>query len=467
MRRTRHAARLTSAFVTLSVLAACSTAADPDLEPTPPEPTQTATATVDPSVEMPDSPVGDQAQWVLDQLAADTGPTSAETAAHVSASFLVEVPAARLAVVFGELRTSGPWTAVDVDAVADDAVVRLHDGSGEPWRMSVSVDPAGAITALLVKPDLGGDRTPATTWAEVHEQLTALDAGVSLLAARVTPDGQCEPITAIDADETRPMASIFKLYVLGALADTVDQGWARWSDLLTVTDDVRSLPSGQLQDQPNGTQVSVSQTAAGMIAVSDNTAADMIMALVGEQAVQAAVAEMGHSDPDVNDPFLTTRQFFTIGWGPDDLPDDWRRADTDERRAMVEAVPAGPLSVTGGDVDRPAWPAGVDWFGSAEDICAAQVALNDRPLDDPDTQMLRTILGHNRGVTIDEATWPYVSFKGGSAPGVLSGSWFGERADGERFFFAMQAAAKDEQALAARSDFFDLAEDAFALLAGE
>ena len=81
--------------------------------------------------------------------------------------------------------------------------------------------------------------------------------------------------------------------------------------------------------------------------------------------------------------------------------------------------------------------------------------------------MLRTILGHNRGVTISSATWPYVAFKGGSAPGVLTGSWFGERSDGARYFFSMQVAADEDAAVARRDEFFDLAEDAFVLLSGD
>jgi hypothetical protein len=79
--------------------------------------------------------------------------------------------------------------------------------------------------------------------------------------------------------------------------------------------------------------------------------------------------------------------------------------------------------------------------------------------------MLRTILGHDRGVEVAEGTWPYVAFKGGRAPGVLTGVWLGERSDGSRSFLAILAAADDEAALADRDRVFDLAADAFALLA--
>lgn len=469
MRRSSPSAARTLAVAAALALAVtgCTDGDGAASDPAPSQPTATeGTATV----ELPDSPAGRQAQWVLDQLAAGTGPSPAQAEEHFAEVFLGEVPAEQIPAVFDQLRPAGPWRPVDVDEAGADAVIRLHDGSGEPWRMVISVDDDGAISALFFQPDTGATTAPAESWAEVNERLTGLDADVSLLAARVGDDDTCEPITEIDSAEPRPMASIFKLYVLGAVARAVDTGQARWDDQLTITADTRSLPSGELQNEPDGAQVSVAQAAAGMIAISDNTASDLLTDLVGRDAVETAMAQMGHADPARNVPFVTTRDFFTIGWGPDDLRDDWQAADADERRDLLGALPDGTLTVSARDVDDPAWTFGVDWFGSARDICAALVSLHDGegPDADPaDAQMLRTILGHNRGVTIDETAWPYVAYKGGSAPGVVTGSWYGEREDGERFVYVMQAAAPDEAALADHAAFFSLAEDAFRLLAEE
>ncbi|WP_129710961.1 serine hydrolase [Haloactinopolyspora alba] len=429
-------------------------------------PAATATGSVQPPVSLPHSAVGRQARWVLDQLALETGPTAAEARRRFGTRFLDEVPPAEVNTVFDELRPAGPWSPVDVDAVGGDAVVRLHDGSGEPWRMVISLGGDGTIATLLIRPDSGDDET-ANSWAEVHEQLTALDADVNLLAARVTDDGRCEPVTEIEPREPQPMASIFKLYVLDAVAAAVENGGIGWSDQLAVTDEVRSLPSGRLQDRPDGAQVSVSKAAAGMIAISDNTAADMLADLVGRDAVEAAMADLGHADPALNQPFLTTRELFAVGWGPGERRSRWSEADEAERRRLLASLTSGALDVAAGDVDDPAWPSGVSWLGSAHDICAALVGLHERDRSDPDTRMLRTILGHNRGVTIDENRWPYVAYKGGSAPGVVTGSWYGERSDGERYVYVMQAASTDAAALQDHSAFFSLAEDAFTLLARE
>jgi beta-lactamase class A len=80
---------------------------------------------------------------------------------------------------------------------------------------------------------------------------------------------------------------MFKLFVLGALAHQIATGRVSWNQPLTVTAPLKSLPSGQLQDEPDGTQISVRDTAARMISVSDNTAANMLINLVGRSAVQA------------------------------------------------------------------------------------------------------------------------------------------------------------------------------------
>jgi beta-lactamase class A len=47
--------------------------------------------------------------------------------------------------------------------------------------------------------------------------------------------------------------------------------------------------SGTLQDLPDGTKLTVEQAAVKMISVSDNTAADMLLKLVGRAAVEEQV----------------------------------------------------------------------------------------------------------------------------------------------------------------------------------
>lgn len=437
-----------------------------------------------PSFPMPDTPVGRQGQWIVDVLNDEQWPLPAELHEHVAAEAADEVMA-----TLNETRRKGPFYAVDLDVVGSEAVLRLRPApapapSGSPpvdaselstaagyapgdWRARYRIDDSGRIDRLWLDPD---DGVPdPSTWPELLELLTGYDAEVGLYVAQVV-DGRCEPIAAVESERPMPMASTFKLWVLEAVARAVDNGALSWSQRLTVDDDVRSLPSGRLQDEPNGHRVSVSQTAAGMIAISDNTAADMLIRAVGRDAVEETIRDTGHHAPELITPLITTREFFTIGWSPDGaLLDAWRRAgdDTAARRAVVEDVPSGPVPVTAEDVDDPVWPDDVGWFVSAEDVCKVMAALHDRPVTDPDADMLRTILGHNRGVEIDETTFPYVAFKGGSARGVLAASWFAERSDEQTYVVSVQAAAESADAVRAETRFYDVGRYAFDLLADQ
>ena len=94
--------------------------------------------------------------------------------------------------------------------------------------------------------------------------------------------GGCEPIQLGHC-----VGSAFKLYVLDALGRAVASGRVSWDQLLTVTACVKSLPSGVLETVPDGTRVPVRRAADEMISISDNTAADLLIARVGRTAVDS------------------------------------------------------------------------------------------------------------------------------------------------------------------------------------
>jgi beta-lactamase class A len=96
-------------------------------------------------------------------------------------------------------------------------------------------------------------------------------------------------VHSIDPATPGPLGSAFKLYVLGALGNAVASGKARWNQPLVITARLKRLPSGVLQAEPDGTAVSVQDTAAKMISFNDNTATDMLINLVGRPAVEAAL----------------------------------------------------------------------------------------------------------------------------------------------------------------------------------
>ncbi len=252
-----------------------------------------------------------------------------------------------------------------------------------------------------------------------------------------------------------------KLYVLLAVSHAIESGELAWDSVLTVREENRSLPSGELQDKPEGTEVSVREAATKMISISDNTATDMLIQTVGREAVEVAVEESGHHAPELMVPFLSTREMFQIGWGDPAYLDTWSNGTLEERRALVDELerkPIGPHDIAvGGD---PLWPQGVEWFASAADVVAVHRVLQRQ--EDP---TVREILSKNPG--IPQNSWDYVGFKGGSSPGVLTGSWFVENSGGDSFVVVLQGSTQDAAGISAGSqaEFFRLAASALELTA--
>lgn len=446
--------RATFAAAVVGVLALVGCAGEssaPDGTPTTASPTTSVDVTV------PDSAPGRATRWVLDHLAADSGPSESEAAAIFAPVFLAEIPAADLAAVFDQLRALGPFTLTGYSEQAGNAQATLIGAGGTRYLVSVSTDADERIQGLYLQP------APALPEIEsLADAATAVEEAAehsSFLLARVLGDGSdatCEPLTATAAETLRPIGSVFKLYVLGAVVDAVAAGDLAWEDTLTLTDDLRSLPSGTLHEEPAGTEVSVVDAAGAMIAISDNTATDMLIDAVGRDAVEAAVERMGHSEPEAMRPFLTTREMFLLAFSDAAARERWVEAGgtdplgpdpaaSERQRAVLDTLPAGEivLDPAAAASSAPAWPEGLDWFASAHDVCRAHLALQDLATTAAG-EPVREILSANPGLADVEAL-DYVAFKGGSAPGEIAGSWYAE-ADGEAYVVVVQAASTTQPA---------------------
>src|SRR5690606_21595197 len=116
-------------------------------------------------------------------------------------------------------------------------------------------------------------------------------------------DGGCVTQVGVDGDQPAPVAGAAKLYVLAAVVDAVAAGTLSWEDQLVITSAATSLAPGELQDRPALSRTTVEEAALLMVAVNDNTAADLLQRTVGRQAVEAALTAYGHHDPALNVPF--------------------------------------------------------------------------------------------------------------------------------------------------------------------
>jgi Beta-lactamase enzyme family/ORF 12 gene product N-terminal len=238
---------------------------------------------------VPATPAGDQARWLLQAVHHLPIPTSV-VAAHFNSAFLAQVPPAELNAV---LEATGTFHLESVTTSEPTGIVFgvLTTRNGG-FTVDLTVDGTGLVSGLLLKPVV----VAATSWAAVDSQVRSAAPRVHLLVAHLSGRA-CIPLHTISPATPASLGSAFKLYVLDALAHAISAGRVGWDQNLTIADDVKSLPSGELQNDPAGTQITVLRAATNMISISDNTAADMLIHLVGRDAIEAATRSAGMANP--------------------------------------------------------------------------------------------------------------------------------------------------------------------------
>jgi hypothetical protein len=247
---------------------------------------------------------------------------------------------------------------------------------------------------------------------------------VSFAAARVT-GSRCVLTHGVDPGTARPLGSAFKLYVLGALARTISDGKLSWDTPLALDPAWKSLPSGILQDQPDGTVHTLAEYADYMISISDNTAADHLLHTVGRDRVEAQFGLWGNHAAG-NAPVLTTRELFALkSRHYPATATAYAALPPRLRGPALTALDRVPLTSLSGWA-QPRMIDRLEWFGSPVDMCRALAGL----WADHSPQVGRAMTLNDGGIGLPAADFPTVWFKGGSEPGVLTLNYLARAADG-------------------------------------
>lgn len=444
---------LTAAAVSIAA-AACSSASpassaastSPPAASAPASSASPATAAGGPAaVSLPDTPVGAQARWLFSAAVHPPIPTAAVTA-HFDQAFLAKAPAAELNQVLAGVKT------VKLDAVtlstASDLVMTITENGSKQFKVSMTVDAAGLISGLLLSPAATATAAmppPPASWAGVDSQVKSAAPQTEMLVAQVSGN-TCRPVHASGASTAAPLGSAFKLYVLDALARAVASGKVSWDQPLTVTSQLKSLPSGQLQNEPDGTKVTVQQATDAMISISDNTAANMLMALLGQPAIEAAAAASGLAKPSLDMPFLSTRELFAlklVNWPK--LADSYL-ADSPAARAALLAgtIDHEPYSALTG-ANSAAWVQprdinSLEWFASPTDICHVYASLAQLASEPKLAPVATALQISDGGLGLDTTQWRTVWYKGGSEPGVVTLNYLATTRGGKTYMVSVLTA---------------------------
>lgn len=360
------------------------------------------------------TPAEQQLDWLASASAQAPLP-AAEIEQHVDSQVLAALGGA---AGFNELLAQAG--TVTVRQVVLDQTARVEAIVGTtvvgPLVLTLETDPAGLIATLSDSPY---DPSPRS-WRQLDAELGTLAPQVSFAAMTVSPGGACQLVHGVDASTPRPLGSAFKLYVLGALGRAIAEHKASWNEDLAIHEAWKSLPSGELQNEPAGTELPLEEYADYMIAISDNTAADHLIHFLGRSAVEAQLYRFGNQHANLDIPFLTTRELFALrSVDYPSLADSYLADSTAQRTAELGTLDQIPLSELSGwtepeDIDQ------IEWFASPTDICRAYAGLwreNSQPGLRPIGQALSI---NDVNIGLNRSRYPVVWYKGGSEPGVLT-----------------------------------------------
>ncbi|VBA61816.1 hypothetical protein LAUMK41_05198 [Mycobacterium attenuatum] len=329
-----------------------------------------------------------------------------------------------------ELWWDRPFSVEGVTIGASVATLHLISSYGAHQDIRIHTDDQGQVDRFELEtqpPSIG-------SWHDVDAVLSRTGARYSYQVAKVT-NGNCDPVAGVNTRESLPLASIFKLYVLHALADAVKDGTVSWDEMLTVTVKSKAVGSSGLE-LPPGAHVSVRTAAEKMIATSDNMATDLLIERLGTHAIEEALATAGHHDPASMTPFPTMYELFSVGWGQPDLRDQWMHASQQVRAELLQQADAKPYQPDPTRAHTPASTYGAEWYGSAEDICRVHLALQADAVGR--AAPVRQILSAVAGIQLDRNEWPYIGAKAGGLPGDLTFSWYAEDKTGQPWVVSFQ-----------------------------
>ena len=243
----------------------------------------------------------------------------------------------------------------------------------------------------------------------LDDVLAAIDALPGRQGLLIQPlDGAADssPIAALDPDGRYAIASAFKLYILAELDRAVRAGERKWSDVVQLGP--KSHPSGISQNWPDGSPVTLHTLATLMISISDNSATDTLIRIIG----QDKLAELR--------PFLMTRQASALKMSVHaERRAGFLAAGPAERQKLLTEFDSA-LTLDSLDsrilTNRPNFIDQLEWFATPVDMVSLLAYLNHNA-----SAETRAILAINPGIGLDAASkWNYLGYKGGSEPGVLS-----------------------------------------------
>lgn len=341
-----------------------------------------------------------------------------------SADFLARVPESQIHAIFSQLvqylgKATGSHVLSSSGAAGAQVRVTFEQGTAT-LNLAFSPSPPGQITGLRIIETESLAVSRLHTLDAVAAAINALPGRTGFVAADL--DARNGVAAAVALNTPLAIGSTFKLVVLAELARVINAGERHWDDPVKL--DGRELPAGGFNHLPPGTAVPLHTLAEAMIKVSDNSAADILIHLLGRERIESMQAQAGIRHGALNVPFLTTMEAFKLkGSDGGKLGRRYPAMTPPARRRLLDGELAGTPGSSIGSLfadGRPVMIDHIEWFASPADLVRVMAWFYQQRRTPGGSEALR-ILAINPGPAVGMSKrFLYLGYKGGSEPGVIS-----------------------------------------------
>ncbi|WP_229953618.1 serine hydrolase [Parasphingorhabdus litoris] len=347
-----------------------------------------------------------------------------------ASSFLDAVPLAQFRDLVNQLNTQyGEPLSVSriIPASNTDGTVEItYTKAVLAMRMVLDSNAPYPVVGLLIT----GANMKDDNIGKIADEIAALSGLSGFQVADLSGD-KPQTIVELNSSEQLAIGSTFKIYVLAELSRSIKAGERQWSDVTPLNR--KSLPSGVLQDWPNGTPLTLQTLATMMISISDNSATDILIDVVGRDKVDEMMRRTGHTQPDKTAPMLKTLEMFALKMPSNsDLRQRYIKASETEQKQLLadEQARLGIDSVSIANLaNEPVHIDTIEWFASPTDISN----LLNHILKTNDPVVLDIIKVNSIIPPGDALRWNYIGGKGGSEPGVISFAFLTKSKSGKTY----------------------------------
>ncbi len=379
---------------------------------------------------LPSHPVTDQLAWIIDELDA----TETTTLAEVQTRFTTGFDQPGMVNFFNNvLRPAWPNARIiDILGVSptNATVVIEGDAAGAPFgfiNLRAQFSGSQLVSFFTVTNFSGSVQFPADqtlTLTEAADQYISLSASNSLFVGRINSFGQCQPVIERSAQTPRALGSIFKMWILAALAERINNGLSSPEDSISLTA-AKMAAGGIINNEPLGTPFSVREMAILMLSFSDNTSTDHLHELVGRSAVANQLTDFGLSQPNLLLPFLNiSEQFHVFTRFNLATAQSYVNGNLAFREQFLvdQIIPQGPSHPINFPFFHESLLSTGTWRATATDICRTFAGLNNLPRNSAGFEVVDQALGYQVAQPGIRNEWQRVWYKGGSLTSGATGN---------------------------------------------